>query len=278
MTGKPGKLPISAVMVIYNEEALLERSLRSFADLVDEIIVVHDGPCKDRSLEIARKYTDNVFELERSGSAEWHRPRTYERARHEWILEVDADEYLSPELRVALPDLDYSAVDLFNVTWPTVRFGRRLRRGFKGALFNKWKLYRIGVTHEYPKASGERLVSKRVPQPLLHEPRYDDVSWSTFVQKWLPRAKVHASEYLADFRTIPKWNYQQAEWDQPTRWFIRHPLVGGMLIVPPLHWCLGIRNCVTERSWFCLKYGFFSGLYYFYVFSIVLRMRGKAGV
>ena len=55
---KNKKLSVSVVMVIYNEEKLFERAIGSFYDLVDEIIIVHDGKCIDQSLEIARKYTE----------------------------------------------------------------------------------------------------------------------------------------------------------------------------------------------------------------------------
>jgi cellulose synthase/poly-beta-1,6-N-acetylglucosamine synthase-like glycosyltransferase len=74
---KAEKLPVSAVMVIYNEEKVLERALRSFCDLVDETIIVHDGKCSDKSLEIARKYTNRIFEREHIGASERHRPFTY---------------------------------------------------------------------------------------------------------------------------------------------------------------------------------------------------------
>ena len=53
---------ISAFIVAYHEENLIERCLRSLVDVVDEIIVVHDGPCLDKTIKIAQKYTSKVFE------------------------------------------------------------------------------------------------------------------------------------------------------------------------------------------------------------------------
>ena len=47
---------ISACVVAHNEEAVIERCLASLDGVVDEIIFVHDGECRDRSLEIAERH------------------------------------------------------------------------------------------------------------------------------------------------------------------------------------------------------------------------------
>ena len=52
---------VSACIVIRNEEAVLDRCLRSLEGIVHEIIVVNDGPCRDRSLEIAASYGARVI-------------------------------------------------------------------------------------------------------------------------------------------------------------------------------------------------------------------------
>jgi Glycosyltransferases involved in cell wall biogenesis len=52
---------ISACIVVYNEEKVIKRCLDSIKNVVDEIILVHDGPCKDRTLEIAKRYTNKIF-------------------------------------------------------------------------------------------------------------------------------------------------------------------------------------------------------------------------
>lgn len=48
-----GEHSISACLVVRNEEAVIERCLESLAGVVDEIVLVHDGECEDRTLEIA---------------------------------------------------------------------------------------------------------------------------------------------------------------------------------------------------------------------------------
>src|SRR5947209_4203128 len=61
---------ISACLVVHDEEKLIERCLASLDGVVDEIVLVHDGPCTDRTLDIARGYGARVFERPRHGEAE----------------------------------------------------------------------------------------------------------------------------------------------------------------------------------------------------------------
>ena len=67
MSNKPNykkkkKFPtLSVCMIVRDEEAVLERCLRSVKAVADEIIMVDTGS-KDRSMEIARQYGTKVYE------------------------------------------------------------------------------------------------------------------------------------------------------------------------------------------------------------------------
>jgi len=281
----PGRLPISAVMVVHDEEAMIERALLSFADLVDDIVIVHDGPCSDRTLEIARRYTDKVIvTAERAGTAEVHRPFSYGQAAHDWVLEVDADEYLSPELRRALPDLIRSGADIVTPAWPTIQDGRRHARGDKRALFRRSRVYRIGATHEFVKPIDASVVERYADEALLHEPAYDDFSWRAFRGKWRRRISCHLPLLLADFGRLTKWNYAGDDWDRPTDLQLRHPVLVGMVATGLFHWWWGLKRAVRYRSWFFVKYAFFTSLYYEWLFALVVkaglkgRSAGKPGL
>ena len=93
------------MVVVHNEEAVIARCLESLDGVVDEVIVVHDGPCSDATLDIARGRGCRIFEGPRVGHAEYHRPFAYEQARCEWVLNVDGDEFLSEALRERLRQL-----------------------------------------------------------------------------------------------------------------------------------------------------------------------------
>ena len=59
MANKPAT--ISACLVVYNEEKSIQCCLESLRPVVNEIIIVHDGECNDKTLEIARKFTKHIY-------------------------------------------------------------------------------------------------------------------------------------------------------------------------------------------------------------------------
>jgi len=86
---------LSALVVARNEEAQLADCLSCLA-FADEIVVVLDR-CEDRSRDIALRFTERVIE----GAWEREGPRRnagIAACRGEWILEIDADERVGPEL------------------------------------------------------------------------------------------------------------------------------------------------------------------------------------
>ena len=86
---------LSALVVIHNEEARLADCLERLR-FADEIVVVLDR-CTDRSAEIARRYANRL--VEGAWELEAGRRNTgIEACRGDWILEVDADERVTPEL------------------------------------------------------------------------------------------------------------------------------------------------------------------------------------
>lgn len=95
-------LRISAILAVHNEEALIRGCLTALASVADEILVAHDGPCTDRSLQIAREFTPHVWVHERRGAPESHLIRLLRRATNEWIVRLDCDEAFAPGLVAAL--------------------------------------------------------------------------------------------------------------------------------------------------------------------------------
>ncbi len=99
-------MTLSVVIITYNEEANLARTLESVMPLVrngqGEIIVVDSGST-DRTVEIARSFGAKVFVEEWKGFAA-QKNSALEKASGEWILSLDADEEVEPELQTALHD------------------------------------------------------------------------------------------------------------------------------------------------------------------------------
>lgn len=90
------KLPISLVVVTLNEEANLERCLSS-APFVSDIVVV-DSFSTDRTVEIAQKLGARVLQEKWRGFGP-QKAFAVSQAKNEWVLCLDADEALGPDLQ-----------------------------------------------------------------------------------------------------------------------------------------------------------------------------------
>lgn len=101
-TATPRRVPLSAYILTYNEERNLDACLASLHGWAGEIYVV-DSYSTDRTLEIAAKYGARVVQNRFSGHSAQHNwtlanvPFT-----HDWILSLDADQRVTPELREEL--------------------------------------------------------------------------------------------------------------------------------------------------------------------------------
>ncbi|WP_258085051.1 glycosyltransferase family 2 protein [Thermococcus thermotolerans] len=91
------KTQISVIMCVKNREKEVERALKSVKKQkgVLEIIVV-DGNSTDRTIEIARKYTDKIYSDEGKGLA-YARQLGAEKAKGEYIAYIDSDTELPKE-------------------------------------------------------------------------------------------------------------------------------------------------------------------------------------
>ena len=86
---------ISAVVITYNEEKNIRRCLESLK-FADEIVVV-DSESKDKTVSIAREYTEKIYIQKWLGFAR-QRKFACKLASSEWVLNIDADEMVTPEL------------------------------------------------------------------------------------------------------------------------------------------------------------------------------------
>lgn len=126
----PGsELPgLTGIVPVLDEEQNLEACIRSFTEICDEIIVVDSGS-RDRTVEIARRFTDRVY------VRPWVDYRTFlkfamPRARRRWLLIVDADERLTPSLRKEIRervDAEGAGAVGFRMKRSSHFMGRRIR-------------------------------------------------------------------------------------------------------------------------------------------------------
>jgi glycosyltransferase involved in cell wall biosynthesis len=88
---------LTAIIIAYNEEQDLPRALASLRSVADEIVLVDSGST-DRTCEIARQSGARVYSHKLEGLAE-QKNYAASLASNNWVLSIDCDEELSPELR-----------------------------------------------------------------------------------------------------------------------------------------------------------------------------------
>ena len=94
--------PLSVTIITCNAAALIRQCLESVS-WADEIVIVDSGS-SDQTLTIAREFTQNVIHNPWPGYGA-QKQFAVSQARHDWILSLDADEWLSNELAINIRNL-----------------------------------------------------------------------------------------------------------------------------------------------------------------------------
>ncbi|MEN4053935.1 glycosyltransferase family 2 protein [Sulfurimonas sp. NWX79] len=105
---------ISAVVLAKNNETTIQKTLQALQDFED--VVVYDNGSTDRTMEIAKSFTNvNLIEGEFRGFG-WSKNKAASYAKNEWILIVDSDEVIDKKLRevLATKKLDANTVYILN--------------------------------------------------------------------------------------------------------------------------------------------------------------------
>ncbi len=167
---------LSIAILTRDEERNLPRCLASVADLADQLVVVDSGST-DRTIEIARAVGAEVASREFPGHVAQYQ-FALDQARGDWILALDADEWLSPALRVAVESMLAGArpeVSGWEVERRAFVFGAWVRHGG----WSEWKLRlvrrgaaRWGGVDPHPHLICAGGVA-RLAGPLCHRPYAD---------------------------------------------------------------------------------------------------------
>ena len=90
-------MKLSIVLATRNEEKNIGACLQSVKDIADEMVVV-DESSTDRTREIAKKYGAKVYKVKHEPIFHKTKQKALEKASGDWILQLDADERVTPEL------------------------------------------------------------------------------------------------------------------------------------------------------------------------------------
>jgi glycosyltransferase involved in cell wall biosynthesis len=120
---------LSVIVITRNEEHDIAACLDSVKGLADEIVVIDSGST-DKTLEICRRYTSNVSHQDFLGYGP-QKQRALEKAQGPWILNIDADERVTPALAQEIRAVLSSEPDAtgFNIPFNHYFLGTHLRFG-----------------------------------------------------------------------------------------------------------------------------------------------------
>jgi tetratricopeptide (TPR) repeat protein len=91
------KMDLSLCMIVKNEENYLSQALNSVKDVVDEIVVLDTGST-DRTVEIAETVGARVYHFDWCNDFSAARNKALSYVKGTWVLVLDADEVLTPEI------------------------------------------------------------------------------------------------------------------------------------------------------------------------------------
>lgn len=146
-------MKISLCLIVKNEEKVLGRCLESAKDFADEIIIVDTGS-DDKTKEIARKYTDKIFDFEWVNDFSSARNFAFSKATQDFQMWLDADDVVPQQSVQKINELKKTLKDDIDIV--TMRYvlsfdkdGNALYYSTRERLFNRRKKYEwIDPVHE----------------------------------------------------------------------------------------------------------------------------------
>ncbi len=246
------KKTISVVLATYNEEASIGRTLDSVEGWVSEIVLV-DGESNDKTVEIARSYGAIVSILPNQEIFHINKQKAIDKATSDWILQLDADERVSKELKDEIIRVINDEVREESGYWiPRKNFflGRFLMKGGQYPDYTL-RLYKNGKGKLPQKDVHEQAVVDGVvgylSHPLLH---YPYKNFSVYLQKWERYNNIYAHQIqkMMRKRIFPLKLYSVPEF----------------LLIRPLYWFFltYLRHKGFMDSWQGFVFSFFSSLRY----------------
>lgn len=171
-------MDISVAIATHNEESSIGECLESVCKWANEIVVV-DGDSTDDTVEIAKKYNARIYSAKNESMFHINKQKALDKCTHDWILQLDADEVVTLELKKAIENVihkDSPKYDsLVNGYWLPRKNLFLTRYLMKGGQFPDYslRLYRRGKgklpcksVHEQAIVEGE---TKYLSVPLLHK-------------------------------------------------------------------------------------------------------------
>lgn len=172
---------LSVVITAFNEEDNLPRVLNSVKNLADEIVLV-DTESTDRTVEIAKNFGCRIFTHKKPGIVEPVRNFSISKAGGDWILLLDADEEVPPELALYIKQCIKSGqAEYYRIPRKNIIFGSWIKSShwwpdFVYRLFKKGYVVWGSSIHSVPQTRGTGMeIPAQEKYALVHH-NYQTVS------------------------------------------------------------------------------------------------------
>ena len=181
---------ISVCMIVKNEEQVLARCLDSLEGLWEELIIVDTGST-DQTREIAKRYTDQVYDFLWTGSFSDARNFSFSKATCDYVYSADADEVLDEENRkkfcilkeVLNADSEIEIVQMY--------YGNQLSQN---SIYN--------FDREYRPKLYKRLRGFRWQEPIHEAVRLEPLVYDSDIVVWHKPHSQHGGRDLAYFEKM----------------------------------------------------------------------------
>jgi len=188
-------IPVSVVIITRNEEANIERCLSSVRWAAERVVV--DSMSDDRTAEIARGLGARIIKREWPGYSA-QKNFAIEQATQAWVLSLDADEVVTPELATEIEEtLRVPRHDAYRIFRPTYFMGRPLHHYGRGSEPGHIRVFRRGagrfdgrLVHESMRVDGS---IGTLQAPILH---YSYPTVASYWRKLHLYAPLEAQERL----------------------------------------------------------------------------------
>jgi glycosyltransferase involved in cell wall biosynthesis len=188
-------------MIVKNEEARLEPALKS-VEWAKEIVVVDDDS-SDGTIALAKKYTPKIYSRKMDIEGQ-QRNFSYAQATQEWVMSLDADERVTPELAVSLKEMLSKPTphNAFNVPIKTF-IGERWVKGAGYYPARKLRVFRKGKcryeeARVHPRVQLEGTCGS-LNGDLLH---YSCKNFTQFITKFNRETELEAHKWVQDKRKV----------------------------------------------------------------------------
>lgn len=218
-------IPLTVIILTYNEEANLPQALRSVCGWAGQVIVL-DSYSTDRTAQIARDFGCEVYQHPFEDYAKQRNHALSLPIHNEWVLFLDADEWLPESLKdeIAQVIAHHPKENGFYIKRRLIWMGRWIRRGY----YPSWilRLFRPGKARCEERGVNEHLIVEPPVGYLRHDFMHEDrKGLRDWIAKHVRYAQREADELLKRERAhsqeeIPARLFgSQAE---RKRWLRRH--------------------------------------------------------